>query len=477
MIEIAVKDIERVCDVQRKSGDENRICKGCVIDSRQVQPDSIFVAFSGERVDGNSFAPAAIEAGAGAVVLTIEPASDLIDLANEHGCALFTCEDPMELLLSLAHHYRMGLNATVIGVTGSIGKTTTKDSLAKMLACRYRVHVTSGNFNNLIGMPLTILAAPADTEMLVLEMGMNATGEITRLTACARPAYAVITKVGTSHIGMLGSRENIARAKAEIISGMMPAREGETPLLVMNGEDDFTPFIRKGFADPAGVDVLLCGSAASDDVRVSDVRVSDEGQPYFTLTFADGTSLDTHVALPGAQAVINVVYAASIAHRLGVSAKEINSVLTSLQITGRRQEVRRAACGARVIDDTYNAAPESMAAALDLLCSLPCEGARIAILGEMAELGDDTERLHSLTGAYAAAKKLSTLVCVGGEAAAAMAAAAKLMGMPDDQIFIVSDTDQLIERFSSSFCASDLLLAKGSRAVGLDRFVEEVCAC
>ena len=193
MIEIAVKDIERVCDVQRKSGDENRICKGCVIDSRQVQPDSIFVAFSGERVDGNSFAPAAIEAGAGAVVLTIEPASDLIDLANERGCALFTCEDPTEFLLSLAHHYRMGLNATVIGVTGSIGKTTTKDSLAKMLACRYRVHVTSGNFNNLIGMPLTILAAPADTEMLVLEMGMNATGEIARLTACARPAYAVST--------------------------------------------------------------------------------------------------------------------------------------------------------------------------------------------------------------------------------------------------------------------------------------------
>ena len=459
MIEIAVKDIERVCDVQRKSGEENRICKGCVIDSRQVQPDSIFVAFSGERVDGNSFAPAAIEAGAGAVVLTIEPASDLIDLANERDCALFTCEDP------------------IIGVTGSIGKTTTKDSLAKMLACRYRVHVTSGNFNNLIGMPLTILAAPADTEMLVLEMGMNATGEIARLTACARPAYAVITKVGTSHIGMLGSRENIARAKAEIISGMMPAREGEKPLLVMNGEDDFTPFIREGFADPAGVDVLLCGSAASDDVRVSDVRVSDEGQPYFTLTFADGTSLDTHVALPGAQAVINVVYAASIAHRLSVSAKEIDSVLTSLQITGRRQEVRRAACGARVIDDTYNAAPESMAAALDLLCSLPCEGARIAILGEMGELGDDTERLHALTGAYAAAKKLSTLVCVGGEAAAAMAAAAKLMGMPDDQIFIVSDTDQLIERFSSSFCASDLVLAKGSRAVGLDRFVEEVCAC
>ena len=337
--------------------------------------------------------------------------------------------------------------------------------------------MTSGNFNNLIGMPLTILAAPTDTEMLVLEMGMNATGEITRLTACARPAYAVITKVGTSHIGMLGSRENIARAKAEIISGMMPAHEGETPLLVMNGEDDFTPFIREGFADPAGVDALLCGSADADDVRVSNIRVSDEGQPYFTITFADGTSLDTHVALPGAQAVINVVYAASIAYRLGVSAEQIDSVLASLQITGRRQEIRRAACGARVIDDTYNAAPESMAAGLDLLCSLPCEGARIAILGEMAELGEDTSRLHALTGAYAAAKKLSTLVCVGGEPAHELAAAAKLMGMPDDQIFIVRDTDELIERFSSSLCATDLVLAKGSRSVGLDRFVEEVCAC
>ena len=475
MIEIAVKDIERVCDVQRKSGDENRICKGCVIDSRQVQPDSIFVAFSGERVDGNSFAPAAIEAGAGAVVLTIDPASDLIDLANEHGCALFTCEDPMEFLLSLAHHYRMGLNATVIGVTGSIGKTTTKDSLAKMLACRYRVHVTSGNFNNLIGMPLTILAAPADTEMLVLEMGMNATGEIARLTACARPACAVITKVGTSHIGMLGSRENIARAKAEIISGMMPAREGEKPLLVMNGEDDFTPFIREGFADPAGVDVLLCGSAASDDVRVSDVRVSDEGQPYFTLTFADGTSLDTHVALPGAQAVINVVYAASIAHRLGVSAKEIDSVLTSLQITGRRQEVRRAACGARVIDDTYNAAPESMAAALDLLCSLPCEGARIAILGEMGELGDDTERLHALTGAYAAAKKLDMLACVGGELAQLMADAARMMGMDEDRIQVFSDYQQVLDRMGGALEKHDVVLVKGSRFVELDRFVEGVC--
>ncbi len=477
MIEIAVKDLERVTGARLCGEGTKRICRGCVIDSRRVENDSIFVAFPGERVDGNTFAPAAIEAGAAAVVLTVEPAPELLALAAEHDCALLVCKDPTEFLLTLAHDYRSRLSATVIGVTGSIGKTTTKDSLAKMLACRYRVHVTSGNFNNLIGMPLTILSAPADTEMLVLEMGMNATGEIARLTACAQPAIAIITKVGTSHIGMLGSRENIARAKAEIIAGMKPAADMATPLLVLHGEDDFTPFIVDEFADPAGVEMLLCGAAESDDVRVSGLSVDDEGMPHFTVEFPDGEHLQTHVSVPGAQAVINVVYAASVAYRLGVSLADIDRTLGSLQITGRRQEVRRAACGARVIDDSYNAAPESMAAGLDLLCSLPCSGARIAILGEMGELGEDAPLLHAVTGAYAAAKKLSTLVCVGGDAAKEMAAAARLMGMPDDQIVTLSSTEELIERMGAALGEHDLVLVKGSRFVGLDRFVEEVCAC
>ncbi len=477
MIEIAVKDLERVTGARLCGEGTKRICRGCVIDSRRVENDSIFVAFPGERVDGNAFAPAAIEAGAAAVVLTVEPAPELLALAAERDCALLVCEDPTEFLLALAHDYRSRLSATVIGVTGSIGKTTTKDSLAKMLACRYRVHVTSGNFNNLIGMPLTILSAPADTEMLVLEMGMNATGEIARLTACAQPAIAIITKVGTSHIGMLGSRENIARAKAEIIAGMKPAAGMAAPLLVLHGEDDFTPFIVDEFAAPAGVEVLLCGAAESDDVRVSGLSVDDEGMPHFTVEFPDGEHLQTYVSVPGAQAVINVVYAASVAYRLGVSLADIDRTLGSLQITGRRQEVRRAACGARVIDDSYNAAPESMAAGLDLLCSLPCSGARIAILGEMGELGEDAPRLHAVTGAYAAAKKLSTLVCVGGDAAREMAAAARLMGMPDDQIVTLSTTEELIERMGAALGEHDLVLVKGSRFVGLDRFVEEVCAC
>lgn len=477
MIQITVGDIVAATGARSCNGHAGRVCRGCEIDSRKVSGGTIFVAFPGEHVDGNSFASSAIESGAGAVVLTIDPDDDLLALADDHDCAVLMCDDPTQFLLDLAHAYRKTLDATVIGVTGSIGKTTTKDSLAKMLSCRYRTFVTSGNLNNLIGMPLTILAAPEDTEMLVLEMGMNATGEISRLTRCANPSFAVITKVGTSHIGMLGSRENIARAKAEIIEGMVPACDGAAPLLILHGEDDFTSFIEHDFAAPAGVRTLTCGTSGANDVRFGNVSVNELGQPSFSVVFDDGTELDTRVALPGAQAVINVVYAATLAHHLGVAADEIDHTLGSLTITGRRQDVRRAVCGARVIDDSYNAAPESMAAALDLLCSLPCEGARLAVLGEMGELGDESDRLHALTGAYAAAKKLALLVCVGGEGAQQMAAAARLMGMADDQIVLFDSTESLIERMSTMMSDGDVVLVKGSRFVGLDRFVEEVCSC
>ena len=479
MVEIAVKYLESTTGARFICGDPERVCRGVVIDSRQVEPDSLFVAFPGERVDGNAFAPEAILAGAAAVVLTREPLKETLDAAAEQGCSLFVCDDPTEFLLRLAQGYRARLRCTVIGVTGSIGKTTTKDVLAACLAKRYRVHVTAGNYNNLIGCPLTILSAPADTQMLVLEMGINDFGEIARLTACAQPTFGIITKVGTSHIGMLGSREGIARAKAEIVQGMPASSqnfEGHHSALVLHGEDDFTPFIIEHFARPAGIDVVLCGNSTDDDVCATHVELDEDGLAHFDITFEDGTSFKTHLSIPGAQAVPNALFAAAIAHRLGVPAFEIDEAFASLELTGRRVQIRRAACGARVIDDSYNASPESMAAGLDLLSSLPCSGSRIAILGEMGEMGDDAPRLHALTGAYAAAKRPAMLVCVGGDLASEMASAASLMGMDEGDIQVFSSCDELIARCGGMLGERDLVLVKGSRFVGLDRFVEEVCA-
>ncbi|MDO4436929.1 MAG: UDP-N-acetylmuramoyl-tripeptide--D-alanyl-D-alanine ligase [Coriobacteriaceae bacterium] len=479
MVEIAVKYLESTTGARCVQGDPDRVCRGVAIDSRAVEPDAIFVAFPGERVDGAAFAPQAIEAGAGAVVLACEPSDELLESARERGCAVLTCDDPTEFLLRLAQGYRARMQCTVIGVTGSIGKTTTKDVLASLLAKRYRVHATAGNYNNLIGLPLTILSAPADTQMLVLEMGMNSFGEISRLTACAQPTFSIITKVGTSHIGMLGSRENIARAKAEIIEGMPPSAqnfEGHHSALILHGEDDFTPFIIQNFARPAGVDVVLAGTSLDDDVSAANIELDEEGCATFDITFEDGSSFKTRLSVPGAQAVPNALFAAAVAHRLGIPGFEINEAFGALQMTGRRVEVRRARCGARVIDDSYNASPESMAAGLNLLCSLPCEGSRIAILGEIGELGDEAGRMHDLIGAYAAAKPLSLLVCVGGASAERMASAARLMGMDEGDVVVVPTCDELIDRFAATLGERDLVLVKGSRFVGLDRFAEEVCA-
>lgn len=479
MVEIAVKYLESTTGARRVAGDPDRVCRGVVIDSREVGPDAIFVAFPGERVDGNDFAAAAIEKGAAAVVMTREPDQTLVDAAHARNCSLLTCDDPTEFLLRLAQGYRARLHCTVIGVTGSIGKTTTKDVLAACLVKRFRVHATAGNYNNLIGLPLTILSAPADTQMLVLEMGMNDFGEIARLTACAQPTFAIITKVGTSHIGMLGSREGIARAKAEILQGMPPSAEnfeGHHSALVLHGEDDFTPLIIEKYARPRGIDVVLAGTSTDDDVYATHVELDETGCPHFDITFEDGLSFKTHLSIPGAQSVPNALFAATVAHRLGVPGFEIDEAFSSLALTGRRAQVRHATCGACVIDASYNASPESMAAGLNLLESLPCSGTRIAILGEMGEMGEEAPRLHALTGAYAAAKRPGLLICVGGELAEEMATAARLMGLDEGDVHVVPSCDVLIKRFAGVIGERDLVLVKGSRFVGLDRFVEEVCA-
>ena len=246
----------------------------------------------------------------------------------------------------MAHTYRLELGCLVVGITGSIGKTTTKDVLAAVLAKRYRVWATKGNFNNLIGMPLTVLSAPADTEVLVLEMGMNHFHEIERLSQSANPNLAIVSKIGTSHIGILGSRENIARAKAEIVQGMCAAGDF-LPLLVLGGEDDFTPFIRDTFAQPAGIDVMLAGVSDDDEVRARDIRVDDEGRPVFTLDFGQGETIDTMLAIPPACSPFLMPLRRRGCLSLGRAPEQIDAAFRGLTITGRRQEIKRAKSGAR----------------------------------------------------------------------------------------------------------------------------------
>lgn len=488
MIECTASDICNATGATLVWGTGDETARGVAIDSRRVGERGLFVAFPGERVDGNDYVASAVEAGAGVVAVTRQLDEEALAAAREHGVAVVRCEgdDATEFMLRLAGWWRLRQDWCVVGVTGSVGKTTTKDMLAASLSTRYKVHATAGNFNNLIGVPITLLEAPADAEVLVVEMGMNHPGEITRLAECARPRVAVITNVGTSHIGLLGSREGIARAKGEIAAPLADAPASTVapaPVLVMCADNDYTPFIAETFAKPAGVPVTLVGAGEGTSVRASNVTLDDEAHPSFDVSVARplgdaaaGTEFSETLSLTGAQVVPDFLLAFALSASMGVEPEKAARALAQLAPTHMRQEVVRAACGCRVIDDSYNASPDSTAAALNALCSMRVApgGRRVAILGEIGELGEEQDRLHELVGAYAAAKPLDMLVIVGTDRASHMERAARLMGFSEDGLVRVADVDELTRVISPVLAPDDLVLVKASRAAYLDRFVKAV---
>ncbi len=448
------------------------------IDSRRVCPGSTFVAFVGEKVDGNAYLDAAIDAGAALLVASAQVGEKTLAHAAESGATVVRAagDDCEAFLLALAHAWRAAHPEwLVVGVTGSVGKTTTKDMLRAGFGAVAATHATPANLNNLIGLPLTILSAPQGTQVMVCEMGMNHFHEIERLSAAAEPCLAVVTNVGTSHVGLLGSREGIARAKAEIVGGM--SAHGDIPAtLALTSANDFTDFIAEKFARPAGVDVQLVGTGATDDVQARDLDLLADGTPVFEARCADGWSRRVHLNVPGKKAVDDFLLALACLWKAGVDRDAACVAIESMQMTGMRLEVSTSAAGVRVIDDSYNAAPNSIAAALDVLCQMECSGRRVAVLGEVGELGAEERRLHGYIGAYAAAKPLDMLVFIGGELAGEMAEAARTMGFSEDAIQLFATVEDASSVMAPILEAGDTVLVKASRSAGLDRFAKEVLA-
>lgn len=478
MLSMSVPDIARVTGAELLVEGTRDVSGEVVIDSRAVGEGGVFVAFAGERVDGNAYLAGAARSGAAAVVASAEPAPEAVSAAREAGCALLRAEgdDCEEFLLRLARAWRERHGEwVVVGVTGSVGKTTTKDMLAAAIGSQRRCHATAGNLNNLIGLPLTVLSAPEDSEVLVCELGMNHFHEIERMAACCTPTLACVTNVGTSHIGLLGSRENIARAKAEIVSGMRA--HGElAPTLALMSSGDLSPFIAEGFAGPAGVDVLWAGSAEGDDVRAVEAEAVGDGRFRALVSCSDGWSRHVTPSVPGRKAVDDMLLALALVWRLGLDRDVAMDAVERMAATHMRLEVVEAPCGARLIDDSYNAAPASMASSLDVLCDLPGATRRVAVLGEMGELGDEAARLHGYVGAYAAAKGVDLLVLVGGELAGEMAEAARTMGLSEDAIECFPSVERATEVMAPVLGDGDVVLVKASRAAGLDAFVRGVLA-
>lgn len=432
----------------RVVGDDALVVEGpAVVDSRRVTPGSLFVAVAGEHVDGHDFVDAALAAGAVATLATrAVPGPHVI------------VEDPVEALGRLAQARLAVLREhgglDVVAITGSQGKTSVKDLVAHVLATHGPTVAPEGSFNNELGVPLTVLRAGADTRHLVLEMGARGIGHIAHLCRIAPPDVAVALNVGSAHAGEFGSLERTAQAKGEIVEAL-----GEGGTAVLNADDHRVA----AMASRTRGRIVTFGRAG--DVRlVGDVTLDDAGHPHFTAE-VDGTEYDVTVPQLGRHHAMNALATLAIATSVGVPAADaVRALATAGAHSPMRMERHETASGAVVVNDAYNANPESMAAALQALAEL-APGRGVAVLGEMLELGEDSDAAHERVGALAASLGLARVVAVG-DGAAAIARGAGTIGTA------VPDVDAAVETVAASLGAGDVVLVKASRGVRLERVAD-----
>ncbi|MFD9728688.1 UDP-N-acetylmuramoyl-tripeptide--D-alanyl-D-alanine ligase [Streptomyces sp. NPDC059072] len=434
-----------------------RISGPVVIDSRQVEAGSLFAAFEGEHVDGHDYAERAVAAGAAAVLA-----------ARPVGVPAVVVPDVEKALGALARAVVERLGTDVVALTGSAGKTSTKDLIAQVLQTHAPTVWTPGSLNNEIGLPLTALKATPETRHLVLEMGARGIGHIAYLTGLTPPRIGLVLNVGTAHIGEFGGREQIAQAKGELVEAL-PA-EAEGGIAVLNADD---PLVR-AMSTRTKARTVLFGEADDAEVRATEVRMTPSGQPSFTLHTPTGCS-DVTLRLYGEHHVSNALAAAAVAHVLGMSVEEIATALSGAGTLSRwRMEVTERADGVTIVNDAYNANPESMRAALRALVAMGgparANGGRTwAVLGPMAELGDESLAEHDAVGRLAVRLNVSKLVAVGGREASWLQLGAYNEGSWGEESVVVSDAQAAVDLLRSELRPGDVVLVKASRSVGLER--------
>jgi UDP-N-acetylmuramoyl-tripeptide--D-alanyl-D-alanine ligase len=429
-----------------------------VIDSREVGEGDLFVGLRGERADGGRFAVDALRAGAWGALVRADWTRELAGSPAAERRWLLSAADPLASIQSLARHWRHELDAKVVGVTGSTGKTSVKDLTAAVLATRHRVHASPRSFNTEVGVPITLLRAPEDAEAIVVEMGARGRGHIALLAGVARPDVGVVTNVGAAHLEMFGTREAVGEAKAELVEHLEPGG-----VAVLNADDP----VVAGFADRTAASVLLYGQASEAAVRGEDLSLDALGRPSFTLRTPEGSER-VELSIVGEHMAGNALAAAAAGVALGLSPGECAAGLKDARLSAWRMEVVEAPGGVRILNDSYNANPASMAAGLKA-AGWMSQGARcIAVLGWMAELGDSSDEEHERLGELVARVGVDHLVTVGREAARIAVAAAR-EGVEPDRITEVADADEAAAAVRGLARSGDLIFLKGSRVAGLER--------
>jgi UDP-N-acetylmuramoyl-tripeptide--D-alanyl-D-alanine ligase len=445
-------------------GSREALFTGIGIDSRQLPDGSLFVAIKGDRHDGHGFVEAVISTGCRGVLVDRDRLGPLpLEKWGRQGVACISVPDTTVALGNLATYHLERSGASVVAVTGSNGKTSTREMTAAVVGRRFSTLSSAKNFNNEIGVPLTLLRLMAGHEWVVAELGMNHPGEIRRLGRICRPRVGVITNIGPAHLEGLGSMDAIMAAKGELLETLPP--EGTA---VLNLDD---PRCRE-LAGKASVTVLGFGMGPSAGIRAEGVH--EEGRcSRFTLHLPDG-AVPVTLAVPGRFMVSNALAAAAVGYCLGVPAAEIKAGLEAFQPVAGRSMIVDTAAGIHVIDDTYNANPGSMRAAITLLADLGRGRRCFLALGDMRELGDLSAALHREIGAAAARSGLFRLG-VTGAFAGEVAEGALSGGMGADRI-LVGSREELAWDFKQHLAPGDWVLAKGSRAMGMEKLVEDLVA-
>jgi UDP-N-acetylmuramoyl-tripeptide--D-alanyl-D-alanine ligase len=427
---------------------------GASIDSRSIKAGDMFIALRGENFDGHDFIDKAIEHGA---VLVITE-KDL------KGCGIpyILVEDSLKALQEIARHYRSKFHIPFVAVTGSSGKTTTKDMIASVLSQKYSVLKTEGNLNNAIGLPLMLLRLKHSHEIAVLEMGMNTPGEIRLLADIVRHHVAVISNVGTAHIEYLGSRENILKAKLEIFTYF-----NKDSIAVINGDNDMLA----GF-DSDKFGILRYGLEDSNDIIASSIEEKGEEGIDFYVEIC-GAKESFTVPIPGIHNVYNALSAISVARLFGLKPEEIRKGLINFKPSKNRMDIINTTGGIRIINDVYNANPDSMRAAMNVLQSFSNAGRKVLITADMLELGEASEKEHYRIGEYAAELGIDMIASVGNFSRAVIRGA-EACGVDGGKLFAFTTKEEAAPVILELLQPGDTVLVKGSRGMKMEYVVDYI---
>jgi UDP-N-acetylmuramoyl-tripeptide--D-alanyl-D-alanine ligase len=436
------------------SGSEDASLSALFTDSREVKPGGLFVALRGEAEDGHGFIGQAIERGAAGILCERPPQ------ATDHA-AVIVVGDTRQALFDITTDRLRRQALPIVAITGSAGKTTTKDLIAHVLGRRLRVHKSEGNLNTYTGIPMTIFQMDPRDRALVVEYAMSRAGEIRELTLAAPPTIGVVLNVGLAHVGFLGSIDAVAAAKRELVEGLAPGG-----LAVLNADD---PRVRAMSA--VARRFTQYGLASDASVRAERIRLHGLEGSTFTLVTPRGKA-EVYLRLPGEHSISNALAAAAVALEFEFDGPAIASALHGFTPPARRMNIVSGRNGATVIDDSYNASPGSMQAALRVLELAPKGSLKVAVLGDMLELGDHAARAHEEIGALAG--KAADIVIAVGEYAPRVVESARRAGLAKERAYVVQGADEVVTALAPLLTPQTQVLVKGSRGMRLERVVEQI---